>query len=102
MFHTVSSKNSVLIRLTNERWEHIIENHDDLTEKTSEVLNTVAQPDIILQGTQNELLAVKKIQEKWLIVVYKEITEKDGFIITAFITSRIQYLLHKKILWKKQ
>lgn len=42
---TVYSKNNVLIRLTDERWLHIVENHDDLAGRISEVLETVAEPD---------------------------------------------------------
>lgn len=91
-----------MLRLTEERWFHIIENHDDLAGRISEVLETVAEPDIIAQGIKGEYLAVKKSDKKWLVVVYKEIDNKDGFIITAFITSRIHYLLKKEIVWKKQ
>lgn len=62
--HTVSSKNKVLIRLTAERWEHIIHTHDDLQGKKRTVLKTVAEPDIILQGGENELFAVRKIRRR--------------------------------------
>ncbi len=100
--NTVYSKNNVLIRLPSERWVHIVENHDDLAGKASEVLNTVAEPDIIVEGIKSELLAARKRDDMWLVVVYKEIINEDGFVITAFTTSRIQYLLKKKIIWKKQ
>lgn len=100
--NSVLSKNSVLIRLTEERWFHIVESHDDLAGRIIEVLETIAEPDIIAEGVKDEFLAAKKIDTKWLVVVYKEINKKDGFIITAFITSRIQYLLKKEIVWKKQ
>ncbi len=100
--HTIYSKNKILVRLTKELWFHIVENHNELAGRISEVLETVAEPDIITKGVKAELLAVKKINNKWLIVVYKEIEKKDGFIITAFITSRIKYLLKKEIIWKKQ
>ena len=100
--HTARSINKILIRLTGERWEHIVESHDDLQAKRSSVLKTISEPDIIVQGIQNELLAAKKIRSKWLIVVYKEVTKTDGFIITAFSTSRMHYVLKKEIIWKKQ
>ena len=100
--NVVISKNNVLIRLTEERLFHIVENHDDLAGRSLEVLDTVAEPDIIAKGVKNELLAVKKVNAKWLIVVYTEIDNKDGFVITAFTTSRIQYLMKKEIVWTKQ
>jgi len=37
----VKSKNGVPIRLTEERWYHIIENHDDLVGYYDEVLSVV-------------------------------------------------------------
>ena len=100
--NTVYSKNNVLIRLTEERWFHVVENHDELAGRIKEVLDTVAEPDIIAKGIKNELLVAKKINTRWLVVVYSERDSKDGFIITAFTTSRIQYLLKKEIIWTKQ
>lgn len=99
---TVFSKNNVSIRLTEERWFHIVENHDELAGRVSEVLETIAEPDIITKGIRNEFLAARKKNTKWLVVVYKEINKIEGFIITAFTTSRINYLLKKEIVWKKQ
>lgn len=98
----VYSKNNVLIRLTDERWLHIIENHDELAGRIEDALITVAEPDIIIKGEARELLAARQINKKWIVVVYKEVNKIDGFIITAFITSRMNYLLSKEIIWKKQ
>ena len=39
------SKAGVPIRLTDERWYHIVENHDDLAGYYDEVLLTVEDPD---------------------------------------------------------
>ncbi len=99
---SVYSINNVLIRLTDERWLHITENHDDLAGRQAEVLEIVAEPDIIVKGGKDEFLAARQIHNKWLIIAYKELDNKDGFIITAFETSKIQYLLRKEIIWKKQ
>ncbi|GAI44937.1 unnamed protein product [marine sediment metagenome] len=66
-----------------------------------EILDTVANPDFIIEGWQNELVALKKQNEKYLIVVYKEINKKDGFIITAYFTKKIKGLKNRRIMWKK-
>jgi hypothetical protein len=97
----VLSKNKVRIRLTGERWIHIIESHNELAGRMTEVLETVAEPDIIFSGSKNEFLAAKKSNKHWIVTVYKEVNEIEGFIITAFVTSRINYLLKKDIVWKK-
>jgi hypothetical protein len=94
------SINSVPIRLTHERWYHIIENHDDLASYFFEVLETVENPEFIIRGNKGTLKATKNIgKDKWLVVVYREITKKDGFVITA-------YFLDKKpkgeVIWQRK
>ena len=97
----VKSVNDVPIRLTDERWVHIIENHDDMAGYYDEVLNVVESPDCVIKGYGNALIALKKLQKKFLAVVYKEISSDDGFIITAYFTSKIK-LEREVILWQQQ
>ena len=97
----VKSVNDVPIRLTDERWVHIIENHDDMAGYYDEVLNIVESPDCVIKGYGNALIALKKLQMKFLAVVYKEISSDDGFIITAYFTSKIK-LEREVILWQRQ
>ena len=81
----VYSVNSIPIRLTYERWYHIVENHDDLASYYHEVLETIEKPDIVLRGNRGTLKAVKNFgKNKWLVVIYREKTKTDGFIITAY------------------
>lgn len=96
------SKNNVPIRLTEERWIHIIESHDDLAGYYDDVLATIEDPDYILKGYKNALIALKKVgKRKYLAVVYKELDNKDGFIITAYFTTKIK-LEKEVILWQKK
>lgn len=97
----VKSKNNASIRLTEERWLHIVENHDDLAGYYDEVLNTVEDPDFIIKGYREALIALKKIGNKFLAVIYKEISQKDGFIITAYFTNKIK-LEREEIVWKRK
>lgn len=97
---TAFSKNNVLIRLTSERWFHIVENHDEVAGYYDEVLETVENPDIILRGYRGSLIAVKNFGHKrYLMVIYREITVDDGFIITAYFSKKID---RKKAIWKNQ
>ena len=99
---TARSLNKVIIRLTFERWFHISENHLELTGAAFEALETVNNPDIIVGGYAGEMLAVKKINKKYLVSIYKETTKKDGFVITAFYTTDIKSLLkNRKTIWQK-
>jgi hypothetical protein len=96
---SVTSKNGIRIRLTDERWVHIEDEHNELAGLRMPVLQTVAEPTRILAGGAGELLAVREIETgKFLIVVYRE-KQSDGFVITAFLTRRIASLNRRKQLW---
>jgi hypothetical protein len=69
----------------------------------SEVLETLEDPDAIYEGGSGELLAAKEIQtDKYIVVVYTEISKKDGFVITAFLSSRKKQLERRKMVWRRQ
>jgi len=94
------SKNGVPIRLTQERWLHITEEHSELAGYMFEVLEAVDDPQVIYKGGADELLAVREVEPgKFLVVVYKELSVEDGFVITAFLTRRIRQLEGRKSIW---
>jgi len=95
------SKNNIPIRLTDERWMHIVETHDDLAGYYYEVLDTIANPDLIIKGHRQEKLAVKRYSKKKnLVSVYNE-SKPDGFVITAFFTSELKRLKKRGVIWQK-
>jgi len=94
------SKNGVPIRLTEERWFHIVENHDDLAGYYDTVLDAVEDPDHILPGYKGALIAVKELaRRRYLAVVYRELSKNDGFVITAYITSRVT---KRRVIWRRK
>jgi len=89
----VRSVHGVPIRLTAERWNHISSRHPEMGSEREKILETVAAPDIIQAGDFGELLAVRHwpstpLTSKHLVVAYREIDSADGFIMTAYLTSR--------------
>ena len=102
MQRSAYSINGVPIRLPDERWIHITENHDEMAGYLYEVLETVSNPKWVLQGTRDENWAVTLISpRKAMVVIYKEtINQNDGFIITAFLTSKVDKLRKRRILWQ--
>jgi hypothetical protein len=101
MLSTTTSVNGANIRLTYERWAHITEEHGEIFGMMDIVLQTVNNPDIVLAGKAGEFLAIHEIDtKKYLVVPYRE-HGNDGFIITAFITRRLQALMKREILWPK-
>jgi hypothetical protein len=98
---TVISISGKTIRLPDERWVHIVEGHPEIAGNLNDVLLAVAFPDFVVEGNADELLAaIFKQENKLLVVIYKENTE-DGFIITAYFTSKTEKFLNRKILWQK-
>jgi len=91
----------VPIRLSAERWQHIVENHDDLAGYYHDVLETVAKPDAIARGHGDERLAIRRLGVHNLVVVYRELSASDGFVITAFFTTQPKRLLKRGIVWQK-
>jgi hypothetical protein len=99
MTATATSTNGKTIRLTEERWAHISDEHGELEGLESEVLAAVAHPVRVLEGVEGELLAVRELNlGKYVVVVYRELDD-DGFVITAFVTRRIRWMERRKQLW---
>jgi len=89
----VRSRNGVPVRLTEERWRHVVERHPEMGNLREEVLETLAGPDMIQEGDFGELLALKlyhgtPLGEKFLVVAYREVSAEDGFVLTAYLTRR--------------
>ncbi len=96
----VESKNSVPIRLTAERWIHITEEHSEMAGYYFEVLDTVQEPEAFYEGNAEELLAVKEMEPGMhMVVVYREVSEEDGFVIRAFLTRRINQIERRARQW---
>ncbi|HSB79658.1 MAG TPA: hypothetical protein VLM91_12805 [Candidatus Methylomirabilis sp.] len=99
MIDVANSRSGVPIRLTDERWAHIIEEHCELAGLRSEVLHTIGNPGRVLGGSAGEFFAVREIEpKKFLVVVYRE-AGHDGFVITAFLTRRGRSLERRRQLW---
>lgn len=99
MIDCIVAKSGLAIRLTDERWAHITEEHGELAGLRSTMLEAVSHPDRVLLGGDGELLAVRELEAgKYLVVVYREQSD-DGFIITAFLTRRVRSLEKRRQLW---
>jgi len=69
------------------------------------VLETIENPDYLVQGWGDEVIALKhyektSISEKCVVVIYRE-KENDGFVITSFMSSKEKKILKRGIIWKK-
>ena len=100
----IKTVGGVPIRLTSERWKHIERRHPEMKGEEERVLESITVPDYVQEGDEGTLIAVKHyaktpLTEKDCIVVYRELGSEDGFIITAYFTSRPADW--RKIQWKR-
>ncbi len=94
------NETGALIRLTLERWEHIVDEHSqDFSYSDYEiVLDAVGDPDYILRGRGGARRAVVNYGKRFLHVFYRKLNKQDGFIITAFYEPSFD---RKLIIWRK-
>jgi len=100
----VHSHNGVPVRLTEERWQHIVHRHPDMETQRERVLETLTEPDMIQEGDFGTLLAVRlyaqtPLTRKYLVVVYRESSSADGFVLTAYLASQLS--ARRDTLWKR-
>jgi hypothetical protein len=97
------SRNGVPIRLPDERWHHIIEEHAELDGMRDMVLQTVADAERVVVGSGGELFATRTIEPgKAIVTVYREVDVRDGFVIPAFLTRRLRSLDRRIQVWPPQ
>ncbi|MBU2611653.1 MAG: hypothetical protein KJ606_12025 [Chloroflexi bacterium] len=98
--NTARSVNGITIRLPAERWVHITEEHAEMAGYYYDVLEAIQQPLAVFEGNSGETLAAREIEPgKYLVVVYREISKEDGFVITAFLTKRWKQIERRKKVW---
>ncbi len=98
----VMSKNNIPIRLTEERWIHIVEEHSEMAGYYFEILETVEEPEAIYEGKTGEYIAIRGIAEgKYIVAIYRELSKEDGFLITSFLTRRKKQFERRRKIWER-
>ena len=100
----VHSRNGVPVRLTEERWQHIRLRHPEMANQRERVIETSAEPEVIQEGDFGTLLAARMyphtpLSRKFLVVVYREVTSEDGFVVTAYFASQLS--VRRTALWTR-
>lgn len=101
---TVYSVNGVRIRLTEERWRHVVVEHPEMESHRERVTETLRDPELIQEGDLGELIASRFYEEveargKYVFTVYREIGAHDGFIITAYTNE--ERSRRKEVVWSR-
>ena len=93
----VESANGVPIRLSEERWSHILKGHGELGDFQVELLLTVSRPEAVYRSPLErspQFAAVRRFDRlrafglaENLVVHYREVSVDDGFILTSYVMS---------------
>ena len=60
------------------------------------------EPEAIYAGKAGECIAVREMEkDKYIVVIYRELGEEDGFVITAFLTRRRKKLEKRRKIWEQ-
>lgn len=83
---------------------HIDHRHPEMAGQEEKILETVADPDLIQEGDADTTIALKHypispLTEKFCAVVYREVSNTDGFVVTSYFCSR--YASNRRILWQR-
>ena len=100
----VKSCMGVPVRLTPERTEHIERRHPEMSDEGERILETLSSPDYVQEGDSGTLIAVRHypktpLTEKYCCVVYRELMEDDGFILTAYFATKPAE--GRNVVWKR-
>lgn len=105
ILRTVTSVYGHSIRITARQWSHVIEAHDYMAGNLDKVVETLSEPTRIISAESGEALALRayestNITRKTAVVIYRD--EEDGFLITAYFTSKPEKTERKgKRVWPK-
>ena len=93
------------MRLPEERWQHIVEDHHEMALMEEVIGTTLLDPDLILRDTDDpatvrlyyrRFLSLP-VGDHWICVVVK-VSNSDAYIITAYPATRLK---RGETLWTK-
>lgn len=101
MVDTATSRFGVPVRITDERWAHVTEEHPEIAGLRLDIVEAISDPERIVEGGAGELLALRTVEPgKMIVAVYRELGD-DGFLITAFLTRPTAWLERRVQAWPR-
>ena len=86
----IKTREGRIIRLTTEQWKHIVYRHPEMSNKINEIEVALEYPEYKKQS--NSVIKYYKYikEEKNYIMVAVRILNGEGFVITSYLTKKIQ------------
>jgi hypothetical protein len=102
-FEILRDHQGLAIRLTDERWEHIL-GHPEMVGQRERLTETLASPDIVTATVKDDtvrayhrLYEKTPVTRKYMVVAVKLLAD-DAFVVTAFYSSRVK---KGNVTWQK-
>jgi len=92
------------VTLSERVLDHIFRRHPEVRAYKNKIVETVKDPDIVVEGVRGEFKGLKfypdlHIGSKYLVVVYRE-PHEEKVIITAYFTSSVAKV-RGEVIWRK-
>ncbi len=94
-----------LVRLTDERREHLETNHPEMAGQTPRIVETLREPDTVVRSRIGpgielfyRLYDQSPVSSKYMCVVVK-VLSGDNFVVTAYYTDRVKA---DEVLWTRK
>jgi len=84
---------------------HISTGHPEIADYYYDILETIENPIKIVEGGSGEMISIGADNNnpgKFVIVVYKESDQSDGFVITAYLTNKLSGFEKRRLIWEQQ
>ncbi len=86
------------VKLTHERYLHIILRHPEILDKENEIKEALENPDFIKESKHDNtvLLFYKSSNKEYIVVVVKRV--EKAFVLTAYATD---FIKEGDMIWKR-
>ena len=82
------SINKIKIRLTNERLDHILTSHPEISEYVFDIGKTIKKPDYLFEGNKGECFAILNKKHFYFVVVYREDKVKKMVLLLQVLSPK--------------
>ena len=91
-FFSVLTPLGFAVRTTLQYWDLIQRKHPEVIGKEIEVQNCLRQPEQVRRSSQDQAVYLFYVRQSpyYLVVVAKQLSQKEGFLITSYLSDKIK------------
>ncbi len=85
----IKTKDRKEIALRDNQWKHIKHRHPEMSNRLNDIEDTIMRPTAVVRNSVIKFYRFIKNEKKYIMVAVR-ILNGRGFIITAYLTNKIQ------------